>query len=116
MPDPTTCRFCNKPVDPNDVYCKYCGNARDTAVPFTHTHAGMIILTLLLGPLALPFILKSQVISGKIRTAYIVFNLALTIVAIGSIFGIFNQINKQVQETMKVLRQSGIETLKPPEH
>lgn len=107
-----TCRHCGKPIAPSDNFCRYCGKSPSTAVLFRYTHAGIILLTILLGPVALPFIIKSPVISRNVRIAYIAVNAAFSLFMIVSIFGIYQHTAEQVQETLKILDQTGTGTLK----
>lgn len=103
-----TCWRCKGRIDAGDAFCRCCGSAQGKRVPFRYTHAGIIILTLLFGPLALPFIWKSPKLDKKSRIVYFSLNLLITVFMIYLIIGTFANINHQVQETIKILDQTGI--------
>jgi hypothetical protein len=107
MAEPIRCWHCGKNIETVDAYCRHCGKGQGNAVPFRYSHGGIILLTLLLGPVALPFILKSPRIGARIRTVYVALNVTITLLMIGSIFSIYNYINTQVRETMKIIEQTG---------
>ena len=102
------CWQCSGTIEAGDAYCRYCGKGQGQSVPFRYTHAGIIIFSLLIGPLTLPFIWKSPKIGREVRIAYILMNLLITFFMLSLVFGIYNSINRQVQETMKIIKQSGI--------
>lgn len=102
------CLNCSGNIEAEDVYCRHCGKKKGTSVPFRYTHAGIIVFTLLFGPVALPFIWKSPTISQKGRIVYLLMNLLITACMVSFIFGIYGSINRQVQETMKIIEQTGI--------
>jgi hypothetical protein len=103
---PIQCRHCGKSIDAKDAFCRFCGKGQKQTIPFRYTHAGIIIFTLILGPIALPFIWKAPKMDTKIKAIYIAVNLVLTIIMLSSIFGIYNSINKQMQETLKMIEQT----------
>jgi hypothetical protein len=65
------------------------------------------MFSLLIGPLALPFIWKSPRIGKNWRVAYTLINLLITGIMISAVFGIYNDINRQMQETLKLLEGVG---------
>jgi hypothetical protein len=103
-----TCWHCNGSIEANDAYCRFCGKGQGRSVPFWYTHCGIIVLTLLLGPLAMPFIWKSPKIGKKSRVGYILLNLLITFFMLSLVFSTYSTINRQVQETMKIIQQTGI--------
>jgi hypothetical protein len=102
------CRYCQRSIEAQDLYCRYCGKGQNTSIPFRYTHAGIIVFTLLFGPVALPFIWKSPKIGQKGRIVYLLINLLVTVCMISFLIGIYGSINRQMQETMKILEQTGI--------
>ena len=102
------CRYCNGTIETEDAYCRYCGKRLGGAMPFRYTHAGIIVFSLLFGPVALPFILKSPGLGKRGRAAYLFLNITITVVMIVSIAGIYGSINRQVRETMKIIEQTGV--------
>jgi hypothetical protein len=108
------CWHCNRSIEAEDAFCRFCGKRQGQTVPFRYTHAGIIILTLLVGPLALPFIWKSPIINKRVRVGYCVLNLLITVLIFWSAFGIYNRINREVGDTLKLIEQSGIGTSSRP--
>ena len=102
------CWHCSGSIEAKDAYCRYCGKGQGQSVPFRYTHAGMIVFSLLVGPLTLPFIWKSPKIGKKGKIGYIMMNLLITLFMLSLVFGIYSSINRQVQETIKIIKQSGI--------
>ena len=108
MDNSVACWHCSATIEAKDAYCRYCGKGQGQAVPFRYTHCGIIVFTLLLGPLAIPFIVKSPKIGTKFRVGYLVLNLLITFFMLKMVFGAYGSINRQVNETMKILNQTGI--------
>jgi hypothetical protein len=102
------CWHCSGTIGAGDAYCRYCGKGQGQSVPFRYTHAGMIVMSLLIGPLALPFIWKSPEIGRNFRIAYIIINLLITFFMLSLVFGIYSSVNRQVQDTMKIIQQTGL--------
>ena len=102
------CWNCRGTIDANDAYCRHCGKGQGQSVPFRYTHAGMIVLSLLIGPLTLPYIWKSPIVGRNGRIAYLLANLLITFFMLSMVFGIYNSVNHQVQDTMKIINQSGM--------
>lgn len=102
------CWQCSHSIDAGDAYCRFCGRGQGPRIPFRYTHGGMIILSLLIGPLALPFILKSPKIGRKTRTVYVVLNLLLTLFMLILLIGTVNTVNRHIGETMKIIEQTGL--------
>lgn len=102
------CWHCSGSIEAGDAYCRFCGKGQGQSVPFRYTHAGMIVFSLLIGPLTLPFIWKSPKIGTRGRIGYLMMNLLITLLMLSMVFGIYNSVNRQFQETMKIIKQSGI--------
>lgn len=103
-----TCWYCKRGIDAGDAYCRFCGRGQGPKIPFRYTHGGMIILSLLIGPLALPFILKSPKIGREARAVYLVLNLLVTLLMLVLMFDTISSVNRQIGETVKIMRQMGI--------
>ena len=102
------CPYCSAPFDAGDNYCPRCGKAREAPVPFRYTHSGIILFTLLFGPVALPFIWKSPAIGQKSRVAVVLVNLLITAFMVSFLIGVYGNVSRQVRETMKIIEQTGI--------
>jgi hypothetical protein len=102
------CWHCCRSVDAGDAYCRHCGKGQGPNIPFRYTHGGIIVLSLLIGPLTLPFILKSPKIGRKGRVVYAALNLALTLFMLGLVMGTVTTVNRQVGETVRIMRETGI--------
>jgi hypothetical protein len=107
MDNSVTCWHCSKPIEANDAYCRYCGKGQGRYLPFRFTHYGIIVLTFLVGPFAIPFILKSPAIGAKSRIGYLALNLLITFFFVRLTVGTYSAINRQVNETMKIINQTG---------
>ena len=103
------CWHCKNSIETKDAYCRYCGKGQGQHVPFRYTHVGIILLSLLLGPLTLPFIWKSPKISKTSRVGYVLLNLLITSFMLILLFDMFRSINHQVKETMKIIEQTDVE-------
>jgi len=101
------CWHCSGTIEAGDAYCRYCGKGQGQSVPFRYTRAGMIVFSLLIGPLTLPFIWKSPTIGRKVRIAYIMMNLLITFFMLSLVFGIYRSVNHQIQDTMKMINTTG---------
>jgi hypothetical protein len=108
MENPINCWHCSGAIEAKDAYCRYCGKGQGSSVPFRYTHCGIIVLTLLIGPLAIPFILKSPKIGTKSRVGYLLLNLVITVFMIKVLFDTFSTVNRQIHETIKIINQTGI--------
>ncbi len=97
------CWNCKSTIESKDSYCRYCGKGQGQTVPFQYTHIGIIILTLLLGPITLPFIWKSPIIDKKSRIVYIIINLIITLIMLSLFFDMYSNVNQQVKEIMKII-------------
>ena len=57
------CSRCHTPVDDADCYCRHCGRPLRPRLGFWHSHSGIFLLTLLLGPFSLIWVWRSHRIS-----------------------------------------------------
>jgi hypothetical protein len=108
MENSDKCLYCSAPFEAGDNYCRRCGKAREASVPFRYTHAGIIVLTLLFGPVALPFIWKSPAISQKGRAVYLLMNLLITAFMVSFLIGVYGNVSRQVRETMRIIEVTGV--------
>jgi hypothetical protein len=60
------------------------------------------------GPLALPFIWKSPTLGKWSRAGFISANLILTYLMAVSLWGIYNTINRSMQDAIKIIEQTGV--------
>lgn len=67
---PLTCTRCHAPVDETDNYCRACGKSLKKGYGFLFTHSGIILMTLVLGPFALPCVWFSRLISPTAKWIY----------------------------------------------
>lgn len=74
-----TCIRCQQKLDPTDKFCRNCGAGVQTGVGFFYSHTGIILLSLLLGPFALPAVWISKTIS---KTAKWIYTAVLTIIGL----------------------------------
>lgn len=74
--NPLTCKRCHAPVEETDNYCRVCGHSLKPGRGFLFTHAGIILMALILGPFALPLVWMSKIISN---TAKIIYTLVLLV-------------------------------------
>ncbi len=97
---PLFCTRCHAEIREADNYCHMCGKSLKPGRGFLFTHAGIILMTLVLGPLALPFVWFSKVIS---TTAKILYTLALLLIGFYLIFTLwhaFSLMNDSLQLMM----------------
>ena len=102
------CWFCRATIETQDRYCRFCGKGQQSKIPFRYTHWGIILSTLLVGPLALWFVFKSPLLSQKVRMIYLTLNILLTLFFIYSTVQITLAIYNQMMEQMKTIEQFGI--------
>lgn len=73
----TACPRCRQTVDETDFYCRHCGRSLQPGRGFLFTHAGIIIMALILGPFALPLVWMSKAISPWAKWIYTILLLAV---------------------------------------
>ena len=60
------CAHCGGDMGPNDAYCRHCGTKKGKGISwYHHTWGIMILLFVVLGPLAIPLLWRSPVISRE---------------------------------------------------
>ena len=75
--EPLFCSRCHAQIRETDNYCHACGKSLKPGRGFLFTHAGIIIMALVLGPFALPFVWLSKAISLTAKLIYTVLLLLL---------------------------------------
>ena len=68
--NPIGCPRCRKEIDSSDNFCRYCGTSLSEGNGFIFSHGGIILLSLLLGPFALPVVWKSKLIGQPAKWIY----------------------------------------------
>lgn len=67
---PLTCPHCHVAVTPQDNYCRQCGRSLKAGHGFMYSHSGIILLSLVLGPFALPCVWLSKRIGLTAKILY----------------------------------------------
>ena len=81
-----TCWGCQRPVDFVDRFCRYCGRSRDKTASWIHNPWIILaLLFLVMGPLALPLLWKSNGFSMKQKVAVSAANILYTLLLLVSI-------------------------------
>lgn len=57
------CPSCRQPIDETDCYCRYCGHTLQPRMGFWYSHLGILLLTLIAGPLSLICVWMSRKLS-----------------------------------------------------
>lgn len=68
--EPLLCSRCHAQIRETDNYCHACGKSLKPGRGFLFTHAGIILMALVLGPFALPFVWLSKAISFSAKLIY----------------------------------------------
>ena len=76
--DPVFCPRCRVQVRETDHYCYNCGRSLKRGYGFVYTHSGIILMSLVLGPLALPFVWLSKRIHPIFKIIYTLILLAMS--------------------------------------
>ena len=69
---PKICPKCYQPCDETDNFCRRCGKSLKPGSGFFCSHTGIILLTLVLGPFALPAVWSSKIIGLTAKWVYTV--------------------------------------------
>ena len=68
--NPITCPACHLLVEEADHFCRHCGRSLKPGMSFLYSHSGIILMALVLGPFALPFVWMSKRISMAAKIIY----------------------------------------------
>ena len=68
--EPLFCSRCHAQIRETDNYCHACGKSLKPGRGFLFTHGGIVLMALVLGPLALPFVWLSKVLSLGAKLVY----------------------------------------------
>ena len=79
MTNPFSCPRCHLLCEENDNYCRHCGHSLKPGQGFFHSHGGIILLAILVGPFALPAVWTSKQISFTAKWIYSVALVAMGI-------------------------------------
>jgi hypothetical protein len=93
------CSRCRAEIHEADNYCHNCGKSLKPGRGFLFTHTGIILMALVLGPFALPFVWLSKVLSPLAKIIYTVLLLIFGFYLVYSLFHMFSL----VQESMQTL-------------
>ena len=95
--EPLFCSRCHAEICETDNYCHACGKSLKPGRGFLFTHGGIILMALILGPLALPFVWLSKVLSPAAKLIYTVVLLLLGIYMIYAFWQAVSLINSSFQ-------------------
>ncbi len=87
---PLFCSRCHAQIEETDNYCHACGKSLKPGRGFLFTHPGIIIMALVLGPLALPFVWLSKAIS---LTAKIIYTLVLLLLGTYMVYALWQAVS-----------------------
>ena len=77
---PKACWGCERVLDPQDAYCRYCGRGQDANVPWYYKHWGIALATVLgLGPFGVVLVWRAPRLSTAARLAWTAAILGLTV-------------------------------------
>lgn len=97
---PLLCSRCHVEIRETDNYCHGCGKSLKPGRGFLFTHGGIILMALVLGPLALPFVWMSKVISPVAKIIYTVVLLVAGFYIVFSLWKAFTYMNNSLQMMM----------------
>ena len=98
--EPVFCSRCHGQIEQADNYCRFCGKSLKPGRGFLFTHTGIIVMALVLGPFALPFVWMSKAIS---LTAKIIYTAVLVICGfylIYALWQVFTLTSQSMQQLM----------------
>lgn len=67
---PVTCPTCHLLIEESDHFCRHCGRSLKPGESFLYSHTGIVLMSLILGPFALPFVWLSKRIGLAAKMAY----------------------------------------------
>ena len=88
------CWKCQKDIDNQDNYCKYCGAGQGKYIPIYYRHFGIIFLFFLIGPFNLYFVWRSPILKKTAKWLYTAIFLSLTIWVCYRFYVLFLQIRE----------------------
>ena len=97
LEQPLFCTRCHAQIREQDNYCHACGKSLKPGRGFLFTHGGIILMALVLGPLALPFVWLSKVLSPL---AKLIYTLVLVLIGVYLVYGLWqaaNMVNQSFQ-------------------
>ena len=97
---PIFCKRCHAEVRDTDNYCHACGKSLKPGHGFLFTHTGIILMSLVLGPLALPFVWMSKVLNPVAKIIYTVILVIIGFYLIYSLMHIFSMAQQSMQLLM----------------
>lgn len=104
---PLLCPRCQAEIRDTDNYCHACGKSLKPGRGFLFTHGGIILMALVLGPFALPFVWMSKVIGPTAKIIYTVVLVALGFYLAFSIYQAFSYMHNSLQMIMGDLNNLG---------
>lgn len=104
---PLLCSRCQAEIRETDNYCHNCGKSLKPGRGFLFTHGGIILMALVLGPLALPFVWMSKVISPTAKIIYTAVLLIVGFYIVYSLWQAFTYMNNSLQMMMGDLNSLG---------
>ena len=97
---PLLCNRCHAEVRDSDNYCHACGKSLKPGRGFLFTHTGIILMTLILGPFALPFVWLSKVLSPLAKLIYTIVLLLVGFYLVYSLVHIFSLMQQSLNSLM----------------
>ena len=94
---PLFCPRCHAQIRETDNYCHACGKSLKPGRGFLFTHAGIIVMALVLGPFALPFVWMSKAISFSAKLLYTAVLLLLGVYLVYALMQAVSLINSSFQ-------------------
>ena len=92
-----TCWRCKKEIDGTDNFCRRCGAGQGSHVPWHYRLWGILFLTFCLGPLALPYVIRSPLLSKTAKwvlsVLIIIFTIVLVVLVYVAIKRTFDMVN-----------------------
>ena len=95
--EPSFCPRCHAEIRETDNYCHACGKGLKPGRGFLFTHPGIILMALVLGPLALPFVWLSKAISFTAKLIYTVLLLLMGVYLVYALLQAVAIINSSFQ-------------------
>ena len=97
---PLLCNRCHAEVRDSDNYCHACGKSLKPGRGFLFTHTGIILMALILGPFALPFVWLSKVLSPLAKLICTIVLLLVGFYLVYSLVHIFSLMQQSLNSLM----------------